>query len=73
MNADKLMAIDLGKIFREIDEVTRDKPVSPIDIITSWVAYAEEFGDYPYKTYDAADFFTKIIEMMEYAAVDDYD
>lgn len=42
---DKLMAIDLGKIFKELDCVTLSKPVSPIDIMTSWVAYSDKFEE----------------------------
>lgn len=40
-NPDLLWAIDLGNIFREIEDVKVAKPVSPVDIITSWVAYTE--------------------------------
>ena len=49
------------------------KAVSPIDIITSWVAYTEEYGEYPYTTYDACEFLEKCLEMLQEGAVDDYD
>jgi hypothetical protein len=39
------MAIDLTKIFNELDDQTRTKPVSPIDIMTSWAAYSDKFDE----------------------------
>jgi|JI9StandDraft_2_1071091.scaffolds.fasta_scaffold754534_2 hypothetical protein len=60
-NPDLLWAIDLGNVFKEIEDTKIGKPVSPIDIITSWVAYTEDYGDYPYKTYDACEFVEKCL------------
>lgn len=72
-NPDLLWAIDLGNVFREIEDIATGKPVSPIDIITSWVAYTEDYGDYPYQTYDACEFVEKCLEMLQEGAVADYD
>lgn len=41
-NPDKLMAIDLGNAFRDIEDATKTDAMSPIDIVTSWIAYTED-------------------------------
>jgi hypothetical protein len=41
--------------------------------MTSWVAYTEDYGDFPYKTYDACIFLEKTLEMLQEGAVEDYE